>query len=450
MQIAAWFPEGIEGLGEDVSYGYEQSSSIVHRAHTALLQAQERERTFESVYREFAPLLRKLIDAKAPETETAKGLLKRITLLQTLPFNELESPDYLDSYTGAEVSDDDEPDGKYDAIEPVPAWAYYAATRKPYLDEEMNVKFLRANMEWVGMEEEEHIPSGDDREYLPSYLQAEGQPDDDFEHCWELTQDIEDPTEFLTTMQELADEGINPGNLARIYLWKMDRLKLSPSAAETILLPHSLTKMPKGKTARWSDHNLRAWIGTYWDDLFEYMDACGSVSDDSMTNAELEQETARLFKEYLNALDDSSPNPVRQKVWVEAYIHGVLSGLPIRRIGNNYTASDAGWDAWRAATSPEGQEAYLKRLSQGASRRESMRDFYRIAYRQGVVRPSRPKTIKSIKPQGLVLSNDKFVNWSICMRIDNEEGFDLDTERRAELKAILEERGWGLRFAATL
>ena len=132
------------------------------------------------IYRRWSKRLRDL------DNEPARAILRDIQLECTMPFNELESPHWLDSYTGEIVSDDnchhcnqpvptdmkkcpacDTPVIIGNIPHKLPDWQHFLVTRFPdaYADEELAQQAMKASSQWVGVEEEMYIL--EDRGYEP-------------------------------------------------------------------------------------------------------------------------------------------------------------------------------------------------------------------------------------------------------------------------------------------
>lgn len=495
-------PMAIDGLLEDINTSYLDPGSVVGMVHDQIRRIQDGgSGTYEDLYRTFNKHLRAIATSNSPYKESAQRLIKRLPLLQTLPLGELECPDYVDEYTGIEQSrewfeddiemSDKEEDVRRDTSKlsaSMSEWNHYLAHRKPYSSDEDNRAFLLANVEWIGAETDE-LPL-DDRGYIPAHFTTEGRADKQlrevFAQCSDAisnlreviaesislfgTDDRSAPTkvrqrvqsspaaiDFLQTLQTLITEGANPANVATVFLryqhgyafcgpgtWTRDPDGKShlhdPSPyihASTILLEDNTT--------------LEEYIEEYEDELMSGVEACGPVDNDHMTDQEIETSIDILFKEYIDGIEEQPINPRHSRAWVLGFILAVENGIPMRRSPTvDYTASDAAWDNWRKSTSPDGDAAYHRALKNGATRRAAMRCFYGTARQKGEVRPSQPKRIKAIRAHGLVLTNSKFVSWSVAHRINNEEGFELSTADRSRLKGILIEQGWGAGFTEVL
>jgi len=458
-------PVGVPGLHEDISGGVIQPKHILTMIKQGISNADAGETTYEKVYRTFSRYLRDFIKS-GTLVEECQGLLKKLLLNVTVPWNELDTPDYKDSYTGEPVAEDDWglDEGEQNRINlsktnaSITDWNHYIALRKPYQDEDDNKRFVSSNAEYVGQEEEELLPE-DNRERIPEYFNHEGVPDEDYpedaqaaskvlDHLISVRRERGFPWQWLTDklityLQDRIDAGANYNNISRIFLdFEMYGFVKAQDAGRIFLEDHE-------------ENNLRSWINLFYEELCEHMDACGPAEDwFELTDQEIAEIGEHMLDEYLASIPtegDHSPFNInrdprtRSRYFVQGYIQGVIDGLPSK---GDYTVLDMAWDTWRSSICPEGQQEFLRLRQQGASRLQAMRGFYKVTEQKGIILPVKPKKIKAIRSTGLVLTNGKFVNWRIASKIAHEEGFSLSNEDKKRLLTILNEKGWGQGFAS--
>lgn len=505
MQIQIENAEGVQGLLEDLNPAYIDSNAIVGMVHDGIRRIQGGQPgTYEDLYRTYQRHLRFIVSNAGPCKSAAAKLLRRLYLLQTLPFGELENPDFVDGYTGEhlerldhiipdqrqislmEAIDEMEVHDCHVALKEISDWNAWLASRAPYEDAETNQAFMQANLGWPGLEVE--VLPLDDRGYQPEHITAltEGQPDQDFREllvsCSQETQalrneiadaisrygnaDRQAPERirrqvvtsmagigFLQRLQYEINGGASPANVASLFLRFQHAYCFAGQRARRRGIHDDPPFGPNvhASTVLLPDNStLEEFIDTFESELLDGVEAMGPASRDNMTEAEIRTECDYLFKQYINAIEEYPVNPRHSRYWVEGFIMSVNAGAPLRRTSDGRTASDGAWDHWRMRLCPEGAKSYARALKNGATRTQAMRCFYLMAEKAGLKRPARPKRIKAVRKHGLVLTNGKFVTWHIAGRIHNEEGFDLDVENKARLKEMLTSRNWGVAFAEVL
>jgi hypothetical protein len=407
----------------------------------------------QAIYRQWAKRLR---EQATPE---AREVLRELMLETTVPFNELESPDFVDSYTGEPITDEDlewvgRDDKKDHPFLDVNPWQEFLVTRvrESYADPEVAAKAMAASSEWVGVEDDELIL--EDRGYEPPTFSEGLFSTDELPLLRAEVDEVVGPALRNAIRRELERGGDTPlvqahvraSSEARDFLELMQRMLNRGQAIQDVFLlirpfTHALglTEQDwatlKTKDAR---GNLQRWAAMYEDDINQTEEA-GPLVHFQTNQAELEDIAEQFLQELLSTVpvegDRLSLNPglnpiLRSKHYVEGFIRAQING-------SENPALEA-WRHWRKKTSPDGALAYDVELKKHGDRKLAMSAFWRVATKAGDI-IAQPKRVAALKPTGLRLENGREISWSTACKIAATEGFS-DQERLVE---TLKAKRWG-------
>jgi hypothetical protein len=130
-------------------------------------------------------------------------------------------------------------------------------------------------------------------------------------------------------------------------------------------------------------------------------------------------------------------------VFLDAYYRCMFDARTISN-GKRNLALEAGWDAWRQQTNPLANHAFHAALKAGGTNPEAMKSFWKV------VNNYKDNRIVSIRPSGLVLSSGRQIDYHIAQIKLAANELPLSTQEKARLRDLLTSHKWGGRFAATL
>ena len=436
------------------------------------------------IYRKWSKRLREL------DGEPAKSILRDIQLECTMPFNELESPHWLDGYTGEIISDDN----CYHCNQPIPLdmkkcpnceavvisgapvqlpdWQHFLVTRFPdaYPDEDVREQAMKASSQWVGVEEEMYIL--EDRGYEPPTFSESMFTTEELDFmrlevellAAALRKRISNEAE-RSRNQELIQSTVRKSDEAANYLIMMQNMIDRGEAPQDVFMlirpfthaygfletDWSLLWLPIDPFPQWflPNHGNRPtlydWAVEY-EDMINVSEEATPLEHSYTSEEEIRDISEKFLQELIDVIPvegDRSPfapdlNPImRSRYYVEGFVRAQINSAP-------NPALEA-WSYWRKQTSPAGSLAYEQVFKKSDSRTKAMSAFWQAAIKAGDVTPS-PKRIVALKPSGLKLSNGRTVSWSTAIKIASSEGFQ-DEER---LVAVLKEHKLAPRLVSVL
>lgn len=441
------------------------------------------------IYRKWAHRLREL------QTDEALSILRAVQLECTVPYNELETPHWLDSYTGEIISDDN----CHECNQPVPLgekrcpkcgievisdtpiqlpdWQHFLVTRFPqaYNDEETAALAMKASSEWVGVEEEYLIT--EDRGYEPEtfsesvfttdeldFLRLEIEPINaalrkrisieaerggKSEQIKMRVRKSVEATNLMIVCQSLIDSGNAPQDVFMLlrpftHAYGFDETDWAIiELHERVLMQHENGKLYQPFS------NLYEWALDF-EDMINVTEEATPMAHTFTSEDEVRDIAEQFLRELIDVIPvegDRSPfnldlNPIlRSRYYVEGFLRAQINSSP--------TPSLEAWSYWRQKTSPAGSLAYETGFKSHGNRKRAMSAFWKAAIQAGDVAPT-PKRIAAVKPSGLLLSTGKEttrkITWSTACKIASSEGFH-NPERLIE---ILQAKKWGLQLVSVL
>jgi hypothetical protein len=421
----------VDGIGEIKAVEIPQVQTIeeqVLRIAREIDEAREQDTpvTWERLYRHYSKHLRRL----SKDSPMALRLLQELSLEQTLPFNELENPYWIDSYTGEEISDDD-PNEQFDGeVAPLdnlgPSWngqlmemVEYAAKQNGWTWDEMQAAY-DASAEYVGdagIDDDSEPDWFDDRltdDDLPVYLLPEHQIDHTvwsdakqaLDHYWFWRSDtmnavnrlgieryedrvaefqkqhLAQPAtrEMITRLRTLiAVDGYDPASVAAVFFRvQHDDWGIPMSEAKNVRVPIYGT--------------LYRWIEYFGDDVLDALTNGGpGLRMDEPSSAEISQVADHYLEQIFEMFETDTENPVHDLYWAKPYILSVMNGATLEQ------ARAQAWAEWK----------------------------------------TRPKFIVEVKDNGLVISGKRQINLGLAHHLATLGELKVKADAPFELKQAI-------------
>jgi hypothetical protein len=465
--------------------------------------------SWQSLYRAYRSELHDLSKTDLEIAETALSFLRILSLEQTLPFNEADSPDFVDSYTGEFTPHVDilDLDAEWydDFDEPAPAKPIdrvRISITDAYPDKKMRLAAQRASAERLYPMEYDHELHLEDRGFEPEGFKPDIGPDTELSAAANLVQgaaddlrariDLEIETEkgafgdefkyripfvrakiqhsdeadaYLAELQSLIDQEHNLANVAMLFMRFQHAFGFDPKHAEQLQV----------RTGEGFVH-LRNFINENWDQLETYD---GVSMTPELTEHQLAKIADKMLHQTVEPFGEYRPNQAGAMIRSTAFCEGYILAVQAGSIPKD--AYNAGFNAWRQWYSADANEAYHKVFSSIAwprpseelydtheayeddikewlkdnvtAMKKAMATFWTECRKRGLDTPNRPpKQVKSIAPRGtgLILENGRFITWRTAVMIVNAEGFDLTPERKDKLVELLTKNRWSPQFVQAL
>ena len=392
-------------------FEYEDSTDIL--INTVMWSLNLKARHFQnpswqSLYRGYATSLRELGKTAHEHAGQARRFLRTLSLEQTLPFNEVETPDFVDSYTGEFITsldvldiDDSEWDDSFERPPAKPIDRVRHSIVDAYDDPAVRLIALRASAERIYPMTLDHELHLEDRGYEPEHFTPSEGPDaelraaatevhefaddlraridleievdqkafgDDFKYRIPFVrakiQHSDEADAYITELQKLIDKEHNPANIAMLFIRFQHAFGFDAQHAERIAVPLPLTDTVNGD----EEYNLRDYINEHWDELQTYD---GVSVEPELTEAQLAKIADKMLSQIVSNYGDFAPNKdnvgsmVRSTAFCEGYILAVEAGSTPK------DAYGAGFNAWRTWYCADANEAYHKVFTANAWPRPS-------------------------------------------------------------------------------
>lgn len=377
---------------------------------------------------------------------------KKIALAQTMPYTELDSPGWVDPYTG--YIDEEEFFLANTNIRSVKVKASaddprYQELFSEYWSLEEYQMFLDAQegfnevFDEIELLDDDH----DTKVWQYSTMQNDELPTSESGECSrrygknrkvllqmveaaestgmmdELKGMIRSSNEFKKItyiMQYLARENYSPADILNPITFLLEDYGLT------------LTDLKKIKLPFHSTGNLKSWYLTHGLNLRENneRDSMGQMVDaDEMFVEKFCEETLNLYVQNI-ALPDSS-DVTKSPAFVEAYLHNVLN----KRDTSKAKALTASWDAWRASLDPEAASAYRKVKNITGSHKEANKVFFKMYSRYNITSlGSKTMTLTSPNPKAYVPSKKVSIRQAAAMLKSGLIRLDAEGKKRLTAK----------------
>lgn len=179
------------------------------------------------------------------------------------------------------------------------------------------------------------------------------------------------------------------------------------------------------------------------DELLENMNNPAGTSEVSPSREYIEEfceETIQLYAETGDA--DLSKSRFNHPYFIEGYIR---AATVLRNVTKEKLIS-AGHENFRQKISPAGNRAYHQASLEGKDMKEAMRAFWRVVHQPERVRPR----ITAVRDTGLVLDSGRVISFGIAVLKVQHDELELSREDRVRLRDLLSSRNWGYALQAVL
>jgi hypothetical protein len=444
----------------------ERVSDELDAAQQAYAYGDTKQTKPAELYRQYAQALRAVKEKGAHDEirMLAHEMLNELFLAQSLPAGELESPEWVDPYTGEEI-DDNEVDwtldnlstllGRIEMISPSQDELYKRALElKQDLgwDQATVDAFMRAqsgNDGWTA-EPELHF---DDRGYVPptgdkgleidrtafalsSVAMAEFTRwrTETFE---KMKQEGLQGMTWMTAFLDHKEDSVEVANLIATIAEVARTYDITTAAAIALKVAgdYGLTENDLdgigGFTPNGVHYELNAYIEEWGDDILEVMnDSLGSGSPTS----DIDKFDAQFYEELKALLPEKHHNPMQTYSFVVAYMEAIAGGATLGEAENSAIA------AWREAMSPAGAKAYQEAWAASKTKSVAWRAFW-VKCGPDIPRPQEHVNAIRGNFSGLILTSGRKIDWRIAaMKLKNDE-IAWHPGQPEKLKALLLERG---------
>ncbi len=179
------------------------------------------------------------------------------------------------------------------------------------------------------------------------------------------------------------------------------------------------------------------------DELLENMNNPAGITEVSPSREYIDQyceETLQLYAATGNA--DLSKSRFNHPYFIEGYIR---AATVLRNVTKEKLVS-AGHENFRQRISPAGNRAYHQARLEGKEMKEAMRAFWRVVHQPERVRPR----ITAVRGTGLVLDSGRAISFGIAVLKVQHNELELTQDDRVRLRDLLRLRNWGDALQAVL
>lgn len=442
----------------------------------------------ESIYRRWMRPLRWIKEnGTCINAQECADLIRDIMEEQTLPFTELDNPDYVDSYTGEieeveriqfQAPEDHEGDFSeaFDSEDGMDEEFYDEYDVKPWTLEEMQQDFQAQNFSYLSRDIRplaqelrtaisETLQSTREKHFADFRIEVNKLDMKKRQEYLDAKEDIESvffgkelPEErrkkvmllklvpgFLKGIFAETREDVRNSPEANAYLLKLqeyiDRGEFAVDVALLFLsLQHGLCfEEFDAKAVRLLEGtNLFDYIEDYEDEILENVNNPSGIRSEEPSRAFIDAFCEDTIKAYA-ALGKPSFKAAPD---TPQFIEGVIRAASTLRDVSSVKLNAAGYEAWRYWMSHQGNEAFHFQRSQGADYKTAMREFWKFA--------NKTPRIATIRSTGLVLTNGRVVDWKIAALKLTKHEIELDQRDALKLAQSLEKQNWGSEFVRLL
>ena len=179
------------------------------------------------------------------------------------------------------------------------------------------------------------------------------------------------------------------------------------------------------------------------EELIENMNNPAGISEVSPSREYIEEfceETIQLYADTGDA--DLSKSRFNHPYFIEGYIR---AATVLRNVTKEKLIS-AGHENFRQKISPAGNRAYHQARLEGKDMKEAMRAFWRVVHQPERVRPR----ITAVRDTGLVLDSGRAISFGVAVLKVQHDELELSREVRVRLRDLLCSRNWGDALQAVL
>jgi hypothetical protein len=418
------------------------------------------------LYRQYAPALRAVKENGAHDEirMLAHEMLNELFLAQSLPAGELESPEWIDPYTGEPIEDNnvdwelDDLTTLLDRVEMASPLRDELYRRTLELKEELGWgqaevdDFMRAQSGNDGWTLEPEL-SFDDRGYVPPT--GDRSLEIDRTALALSSTAMAEFTRWRTeTFEKMKKEGLQGMTWKAVFLdHKANSVEVASliatiaevadtydiATAAAIALKaegeYGLTEEDldgvSGMTTNGVFYDLNDYIEEWGEDVLAVMnDSLGNGSPTS----DIDKFDEQFYAELKALLPEKHHNPMQTYSFVVAYMEAIAAGATLGEAENSAIA------AWRQAMNPAGARAYQDAWKNSRSKSVAWRAFW-LKCGPDIPRPQ--EHVKAVRGSfsGLILASGRKIDWRIAAKkLENDE-ITWNPGQQEKLKALLLERG---------
>lgn len=196
------------------------------------------------------------------------------------------------------------------------------------------------------------------------------------------------------------------------------------------------------KQIRLGTRTLYDFIEDNEDELLENMTNPSGVSEISPSYEYIDnfcEETIRLYAETGDADMAKARSSVSARMNHPFFIEGYIRAATVLRNVTRERLVSAGHESFRQKVSPEGNVAFHKARREGKKHKDAMREFWRVVNSPNKVLPR----IATIRSTSLVLDTGREISFGIAVLKVQHNELDLPESERVRLKDILKQKAWG-------
>lgn len=441
----------------------------------------------ESIYRRWMKPLRWIQQNNTClDQQECADLIRDIMEEQTLPFTELDNPDYVDSYTGEieEVEriqfqapeDHEDFSEAFDSEDGLDEEFYDEYDVKPWTLEEMQQDFQAQNFSYLSRDIRplaqelrtvisETLQSTREKHFADFRIEVNKLDMKKRQEYLDAKKDIESvffgkelPEErrkkvmflklvpgFLKGIFAETREDVRNSPEANAYLLKLqeyiDRGEFAVDVALLFLsLQHGLCfeEFDARAVRLLEGTNLFDYIEDNEDEILENVNNPSGIRSEEPSRAFIDAFCEDTLKAYA-ALGKPSFKAAPD---TPQFIEGVIRAASTLRDVSSAKLNAAGHEAWRYWMSHAGNEAFYTARCQGADYKAAMREFWKVA--------NKTPRIATIRPTGLVLTNGRFIDWKTAViKVDHRE-IELYEQDKEKLRGVLTEHNFSPQMLAAL
>lgn len=203
------------------------------------------------------------------------------------------------------------------------------------------------------------------------------------------------------------------------------------------------------KQIRLGNRTLYDFIEDNEDELLENMTNPSGVSEISPSYEYIDnfcEETIRLYAETGDADMVKARSSVSARMNHPFFIEGYIRAATVLRNVTWEKLVSAGHENFRQKVSAEGNVAFHKAHREGKTHKDAMREFWKVVNSPKKVLPR----ISTIRKTGLVLDTGREISFGIAVIKVQHNEIDLPDSEKARLRDILYQKQWGLELQNAL
>lgn len=252
-----------------------------------------------------------------------------------------------------------------------------------------------------------------------------------------------------------AREAVRESEEARLFIAELQQLadrneNLVDIAVLFLTMQHGLCFTESdSKQIRLGNRTLYDFIEDNEDELLENLTNPSGVTETSPSYEYIDnfcEETIRLYAETGDADMVKAKSSVSARMNHPFFIEGYIRAATVLRNVTREKLVSAGHENFRQKVSPEGNEAFHKARREGKNNKDAMREFWKVVNSPRKVLPR----VMTIRKTGLVLDTGREISFGIAVLKVQHNELDLPERERGRLREILSQKAWGLELQNVL